>query len=54
MFAPDGVPFLFIPNSVILGLPPPSADGSDPLAAAIPELCPYWKPPKPIECPPSP
>jgi hypothetical protein len=48
VYAADGVPFLLVPAS--LRLPAPSADGSDPLAAAIPELCGYWRPPKPSEC----
>jgi hypothetical protein len=48
IFHADGEPFLLVPATLML--PAPSAEGSEPIAAAIPELCRYWRPPKPSEC----
>jgi hypothetical protein len=50
MFAVDGTAFVFVPSTVLTGLPAPSAEGSDPLAGRIPELCSHWRSPKPTEC----
>ena len=49
-FTPKGEPVVFIAAVVMSSLPPPSREGSDPLSVAIPELCRYWRPPKPSEC----
>lgn len=49
-FRPTGAPSLFVPLALLASLPAPAAESSHPLAAAIPELCRYWRPPEPLEC----
>jgi hypothetical protein len=52
IYKSPGSQSLFVERELILAVPNPQQPRSQPLAAAIPELCPYFNEPVPLECPP--